>query len=224
MAAGGGHLQGALRRLLAAHVGEVEAGAVGRRLEVGGHRRRERRGAGQVLDGRRERGDADDRNATERRRLGGVGGRQQHLRRPAAEPEIGDRQRPSHRPHGAVEAQLAGEQPAGDRLLRELAVGDQERQRDRQVEVVALLAQVGGGEVDHHRPRRQLEAAVLDRRPHPLAALADRGVGEADDLHLGQPEADVDLDLDRPGVDPPRGGGGGAGEHRPEERKGGRRT
>ncbi len=66
------------------------------------------------------------------------------------------------------------------------AVGGEQRERDRQVEVVALLAQVGGREVDGHRPRRQVEAAVGAARAHALAALAHGGVGQPDDLDLRQ--------------------------------------
>ena len=89
----------------------------------------------------------------------------------------------------------------------------EQREGDREVEVVALLAQVGRRQVDRHRARRQVEAAVAERRAHPLAALAHGGVGQADDLHLRQAGLDVDLDLHRPGFDPPGRGGERAGEH-----------
>ena len=91
--------------------------------------------------------------------------------------------------------------------------GREQRRGDRQVEVVALLLQVGGGEVDDHDLRLHREAAVLDRRAHPFAALAHRGVGKAHDLHLRQTVVDVDLDQDRAGVDAPGGGGCDSCQH-----------
>ena len=43
------------------------------------------------------------------------------------------------------------------------------------------LRQVGGREVDRDPLQREVEAGVDQRRPHPLARLAHRGVGQADD-------------------------------------------
>ena len=57
----------------------------------------------------------------------------------------------------------------------------------------------------------QVEAAVLDRGAHPLAALADRGVGKSHDLDLRESVVDVDFDLDGAGFDTPWGGCSGSG-------------
>ena len=48
-----------------------------------------------------------------------------------------------------------------------------------------------------------------------LIAYADGVVRQADELHLGEPEAHVDFHLDRAGVDPPGSGGKGSGQHQP---------
>ena len=99
------------------------------------------------------------------------------------------------------------------RLGVELAGGDEERDRERQVERRADLAQVGRREVDRDPLLRELVARVDDRRPDALARLAHRLVGEADDRERGQPEPDVGLDPDPPGLDAVDGEGGDAGEH-----------
>ena len=98
-----------------------------------------------------------------------------------------------------------------ERVLRDLLVGREHRQGDGEVEVVALLAQVGGREIDDDGLGFQVEAAVLDRGAHPLAALADRGVGKSHDLDLRESVLDVDLYLDGAGFDPPWRGGSGSG-------------
>ena len=72
---------------------------------------------------------------------------------------------------------------------------------DRDVERGAVLAQVGGREVDGDPPRRQPEAAVLERAPDAHPPLADAGVGQADDVAAGEPHPDVDLDVDGRGLD-----------------------
>ena len=69
------------------------------------------------------------------------------------------------------------------------------------------LAQAGRRQVDDDPPQRELEAAVDQRRPHPLPRLPDRGVGKADDREAGQAAVDVDLDPDRAGGDAVEGEG-----------------
>ncbi len=158
--------------------------------------------------------DADDRHRVEGGGLAGVCRRQQQLahRQPGA--ELGDRQTAADRPDGAVETELAAEDPSLEAVRRQLPMRRQQRQRDRQVEVIAGLAQVRRRQVDDLEPRLQAKAAVAHRRAHPLAALAHGGVRQADDVHSGQAVLQIDLDVDRSGVDAPRGSGGGAGQHR----------
>ena len=50
----------------------------------------------------------------------------------------------------------------------------------------------------------ELEAGILDRRPDPLATFADRGVGQVDNMKLGQCGAHVHLDGHRAGLDATR--------------------
>ena len=53
-----------------------------------------------------------------------------------------------------------------------------ECQRDRQIEMAALLGQVRGREVDRDPPGRQPEAECAERASHPLARFGDRLVGQ----------------------------------------------
>ena len=79
--------------------------------------------------------------------------------------------------------------------VRELAAGDQDADRDGQIEAGAGLVDVGGGQVDGDALERQREARVGERRVDPLAALPHGAVGQADGGERGQAAADVDLDV-----------------------------
>ena len=83
----------------------------------------------------------------------------------------------------------------------ELAVGRQKAQRDRQVEAARLLGQVGRRQVDDDPlVVRKREAALLQRRAHPLARLLDLDVGQADEREARQPVGQVHLDRHGGGV------------------------
>ena len=59
------------------------------------------------------------------------------------------REHAGHRAHRAVEAELAEHEQAVEQIARSyMLVGDQDRQRGRQIERAAGLAQIGGREVD----------------------------------------------------------------------------
>ena len=89
----------------------------------------------------------------------------------------GDRQHAAHRPQGAVERQLADQQRAVQRRRIDRAGRGQHAGRDRDVERGAVLAQIGGREVDRGPARRQLEAAVVERAPDAQPPFADARVG-----------------------------------------------
>ena len=104
--------------------------------------------------------------------------------------------------HLAGQRELADDRARLDRLRVQLSGRDEQRDRERQVERRADLAQVGRREVDRDPPQRELVARVHHRRPDALARLAHRLVGEPDDGERGQPEPDVGLDPDAPCVTP----------------------
>ena len=106
------------------------------------------------------------------------------------------RQRADHRDERAVERELAQRHLRGHLVRGQDLHGGEERERDRQVEVRAFLGEVGGGEVDGDPLRGQREAHGGHRRAHPLLGLADRLVGEADEVEGRQAGGDGALHLD----------------------------
>ena len=145
-------------------------------------------GLGEVPD--RDRGDA-----RERRLARGVGRTQETL---GAEPPraLGDREDAADPPQPAVERELADRSGALERAARELLRRREQRERDRQVETGALLAQLGGREVDRDPAGREAQLGGGDPRADPLARLLAGAVGEADDREAGDAVANVGLDVD----------------------------
>ncbi len=78
--------------------------------------------------------------------------------------------------------------------------------------MAALLQQIGRREIDQHPARRQREAHRGERRADPLARLAHRLVGQADDQEGGQPAGDLHLHFDRHRLDAREGEGADAGD------------
>ena len=72
---------------------------------------------------------------------------------------------------------------------------------------------MGFTEVDRDPPLWPFESRRQHRGADALARLADRGVGQADDLIGGQTGRDVDLDGDASSVDPDERGTADHGEH-----------
>ena len=91
------------------------------------------------------------------------------------------RQRTRHGADRGIERQLADGSIALDGVGRDGAHRHHHGERDRQVEVAALLGQVGGREVDRDVLEGQAEADGVQRVAHALAALRHRLVGQADD-------------------------------------------
>ena len=217
MASGGGDLEAPLGRLLSAHLAQIErsrSGLGARSLEsVAALDRRDSIDVEEMFEGLGKRPDSDHGYRVQGRGLAGVLDRQDELAHPKVAAQVGDREASADRPKTSVQTELTAEQPALQTVVRKLFQSGEKSESDRQVQVVTGLANVGGSQVDHDRSRGQGETAVADRGSHPLAALANRGVGQSDDLHLRQTILDVDLDVDRPGLDSPWGGGCGAREH-----------
>ena len=199
MAAGGGDLERALGLLLALHLGEV----LGQDSGVGdgpGLRRCEDRAAGEVVDEGEQRFRRDHLDGPD---PGGLGA----AARRADEAAVGlgggerRRKRADDRDQRPVERELAERD-----LRRHLVAGQdvhrgEDRERDRQVEVRALLRQVGRREVDGDPLRGKREAHRGHRGAHPLLGLGDRLVGQADEVEGGQAGGDRALHLDEPRLD-----------------------
>ncbi len=141
------------------------------------------------------------RGAARERGLGCVRGRQ-HQRAPGTCGRKRCGEHPAHRAQAAVQRELAAQLQAGELPLGHLARGGEDADRDREVEAPALLGQVGRRQVYGNAALGKLELRRLDRRTHTIARLAHLGVGEADEVELGQAVAEMDLDRDRRRLDP----------------------
>src|SRR5437667_5612955 len=161
----------------------------------------------------RERLDAEDRRAAGESSLGGVGRRHDEPAKRRLPRRRGDGERAAPAVHAAIEAELAEDAPAGEVREAEVAEGGEEPEGDRQVEGRALLAHARGPEVDRHPALGVLEAAVAERRPDALGALADGAVREADGGRVREAGGHVDLDVDDERVDAAEGARADAGEH-----------
>ena len=104
------------------------------------------------------------------------------------------RQRAGHRRDLSIEVQLPDSRPAVQGVLRDDAHDRHEGEGNGQVVVVALLGEVRRGEVGDYAPGRQGETQSGEGGPHPLARLAHRLVGEADDNESGKATDRLDLD------------------------------
>src|ERR1035437_158849 len=113
---------------------------------------------------------------------------------------IGDRERAARRPPRPVEAQPAKQSDALETLPGELAAAGEHRACECQIEARAGLWQISGREIRRYASGRELESGVADRGRQPPLPLAPRRVGESDDRKARQTRADVDLDVDVPGV------------------------
>ena len=207
--AGRGDLERPLGGLLALDLGKL--GIVGRLLAQLRHRRAQHLAAVAVVDqGEQARGRQDLDVAAEPGGLAAARRRADQAEAVARGRER-CRQDAAHRADRAIERQLAQRQIAPRRIRRDRTDRDQHRERDRQVEVAALLEQVGRRQVDGDPPGRQADAQSTERAAHALAQFADRLVGQADDRERGQAGADLHLDVDRLDVDAGERDGMGVG-------------
>ena len=141
-----------------------------------------------------------------------AGGAQQPLE-PALPCALRGREHAAHRPHAAVERQLAEGGVSVQSLARDLMRRCEHRDRDGQVEAGAFLPQARRREVHGDPVPRPLEARSSHARPHAVLCLLARTVGEADDREAGQAALDVRLHLHAPRVEADESVGDRAREH-----------
>ena len=214
---GGRDLERPLRVVLAAHVGEVEPRLRLVRIRTRTPLRERHRLPlpAQKRPHALEVGHGDDFHSFDQRGLLATLERDDE---PAdALPPRGEshREHSAHRAQRAAERQLAADRGIGCRIGRDLAAGAQDGDRQSEVEDRAGLADVRRRQVRGDPPAREVEARVRQRGANPLARLAHRGIGEADDRERGQAAAaNVDLDLHPPAVDAVDGEGCDASGHR----------
>lgn len=114
-------------------------------------------------------------------------------------------------PDAAVEAQLSQEERLRDALGRDHARRAQDRHGYREIELGATFRQAGREEADDDAGVRPGVVAVDHRRSDAVAGLAERCVGQADEVDAGQAVSHVGLDLDRAARDSHQGDAARAG-------------
>ena len=89
----------------------------------------------------------------------------------------------------------------------DLTAGDQNADRDGQIEAAALLGQISRGEIDRDPAGRHLKAGIDQCGADAILGFPDRRLGQPDDGHARQSAGHVDLDGNRCGIQPVLGAG-----------------
>jgi len=214
MAARGRDLEGPLRTVLTANVGEIAAGRGDRRTRtrVADEAKREAMPLCE-RDCVMEHVDGVDVDALDERGFGGIAAR--HDNGLEARPTRGDRHREhaAGETHGPVERELAEDHEALHRECVDLLVEGEERERDCEIEAGPHLLELGGCEIDEHAPRRKAVASVDDRGAHAILCFAESAVGKTDNRETGRPRAAVGLDANDVAIDARHRGRMGECEH-----------
>ncbi len=113
----------------------------------------------------------------------------------------GGGQRARHGADRAVERQLADRRVTGDGVGRHRLHRHHHGEQDRQVELAALLRQVGRRQVHRHVLVGKAETDGVQRVAHPLGALGHGLVGQPDDDEGVPARRDAHLHLDGAGLD-----------------------
>ena len=122
-------------------------------------------------------------------------------------------QHPGYGKQGAVEAELAEHGEFRHRVGRRHPHGDQQAERDGQVEMAALLEQIGGRQINRDALGRQGQAEGAEGGAHPLAGLGDRLIGQADHREGRQAGGDMDLNIHIARLDAVKGDRVDMGDH-----------
>ena len=83
----------------------------------------------------------------------------------------GHRQHAPNMPDCAIQGKLTHHDRIGHCVRRQLAGGDQDTQRDRQIIGRPLFADIGRRKIDHHPPARKVQPRVFYGRLDPFPAL-----------------------------------------------------
>ena len=134
-------------------------------------------------------------------RLAAAGCRTDQAARLTARSERG-RQSPGYRLDRRVKRDLAEAEVALHLISRQHTHRGQEPGCNRQIEMGALLHDVGRGEIDRDPLRRQGEAKRIQGAAHPLPAFRHRLVRQADEYEGGQAIGDLDLNLNGQDLNP----------------------
>lgn len=126
---------------------------------------------------------------------------------------LGSDERPRHGPYSPVEGELPEGGVLGEPFGRYLMRGSENRERDRQVEAGALLAETRRGEVDGDPPEGPFELGACDPAAYSFFRFLACLVGEADDRKRRHSTLEVGFHLDRARLEADERMGGGACKH-----------
>ena len=169
--------------------------------------------AGQVGAHLAERAGAAHLEALDHGGLGYVVDREQQPAAARVACRDGHREGAADRPEVAFQTDLAHHHEAVEGLVRQLAAGGEHAQRDGQVQPGAGFLNVSRGQIDGDATKREGISRIRQGGPDPFTALTYRAVREAYGSERGQAGADVDLDIDRIGIDAQNGSRPHAGKH-----------
>jgi hypothetical protein len=116
----------------------------------------------------------------------------------------GDGERAADGANASVEREFTDEKAIRNLLLIQSAIGTEDAESHRKIEAGAFFADVGGGEVNGYVSERDIVAAILESGANAVAALANRGIGEADGVEVilaGLDTRNVHLDFNDAGID-----------------------
>lgn len=134
-----------------------------------------------------------NRGPRHQRRLVGICCRHHYLVFPVVHRSRHRRQHPAAPPHRAVEREFAKIDKPGRGLGRHLPRRRQDAGGQREIVTRSLLTDIGRGQVDRNPPERKRKSGIFQRRPHPVARLADSGIWKPHNLKGRQSPADIDF-------------------------------
>jgi len=207
-----------LRVFLSAHLREVRRALIhGVGVYLARWLRRDALRVNQMLHEADERIHAIDRHPRHKRRFRRVLRRHDHDGKAICPRRVRHRERAVDVMHAAIERKFTDDEHlrhlGGGHI--ELLRGKQDTERDGQIIVCALLANICRGEVHGDAAHGKAPATVADRRTHALLGLLHGGVRQPDDHEPRHPRADVHFYGDRHAIQPDQGATRDLCEHSP---------
>jgi hypothetical protein len=99
-------------------------------------------------------------------------------------------------PQASVQAQFSGAAEPFQFLGIKLTAGDEQGQRDRQIEGRSLLASIGWSQIDDDPNQGPAEPAVAQRCPDAFARLLDGRIWKSYKLQAGKPWGQIHFHRD----------------------------
>ena len=114
---------------------------------------------------------------------------------------------PARGAQATIEGEFAEKAAVDEGIGRDGPGGGEDADGDREIEARAVLAKLGGGEVDRDPPVGKVEAGGCNGPPDSGHAFSDSGLRQSDDIDSGQLGRDSDFDFDKGAADADQGRG-----------------